>query len=333
MRLQVVFVAAVLAGCAVEPAPDEVRQLRQAGATFPPFPQYVGPWAEARLGTSVAECRVPGFVAGAPGVNATLLATDGGSWFLDPGTSGDAGAVGVAVACDGAPAGVIAVTAGDEGAYVLAQNGARLDYRPVAALARGPSPTLPLLMGQPELGLVRAFLPTDGGSLSVFSLLGTQGLGAALEWNETGAFFAIGNPTAGQVTTYTWIDAGAVFRSQLPGATGIGFGSALAIGDVHPSSGPGDHRRCSRRLEGRHLQLEREPADGARWRLAGKHRLWHLAGDRAGARGGHHPARAVGRRPCQATASFASSATRGRRSRPPWGRAPSASAWRPRSRI
>lgn len=252
MRLQAALLIAVLAGCAVEPAP-EVSQVQQPVLMFPQFPQYKGLVAEAQLGTSVAGCRGPGYIAGSPGDNRTLLVTGAGvSWFANPGNVFDAGALGLAVACDGVPEFEVASTGGNLGAKAFDSASTQLTARPVAALARGPGPATPLLVGVPATGEVLAFTLVDGGYRAIGSVAGDVGLGAALAWHDTGTFFVAGNPLLGTVTAWAWTDGGPVQQAgSLAGPPGTGFGAALAIADVHPSSGVElivarrSSRRCS----------------------------------------------------------------------------------------
>ena len=226
-----------LAGCAVD-APAEVAVERQAmNMPFPVSTPWVGEQQEALLGTSVAACRGQfGFVGGAPGTNAVLLVTDGGAstrWLLAP---NDGGVTGLAVACD-----AYVVTAGGAGVFYFTGLAAptALTLAPASSISRPPSPSQPLLVGIPTQSKVLLYPPGDGGFGTPTTLVaGANDFGSVVKWNDTSGGFAVSSLQLATVYSYFLSNGLPSTPFVIPGNVGVGFGTSLAYGDVHPSSGP-----------------------------------------------------------------------------------------------
>ena len=233
MRLVALAVVS-LAGCAVEP-PDEVAVQRQAMNM--PFPQntlWIGGQQEALLGTSVAACRGPnGFVGGAPGANNVVLVSDGGAVFLQAPNVG--GVTGIAVACD-----AYVFTAGDAGVFYFSGLTAPtlLTGEPASSIARPPSQSQPLLVGVPAQSKVLLYAQSDAGFGTPTTLFGQNDFGSVVKWSESSSAFAVSNLQGATVSSYLFSGGGPSIQVVIQGPVGVGFGTSLAYGDVHPSSGP-----------------------------------------------------------------------------------------------
>lgn len=234
--------AALVVGCGLQAAP-EVRALRQPAPGSPLDPVQIGRNGDAWLGASVAACREPGFVAGAPGDNSTFLFLDGGLWFDLPlfGTF-DAGAVGVAVACEGLSPNLVAVSAGFSGVWTHRRSGinAVIQGAPASALARGHTSSTPLLLGTPEQGTVE-FQLWSGATYATITgqgpLTAAPEFGAAMAWEPQGTAFVVGDPASDTVRLFWWNATGPSDAGIIIGPSGSRFGAALATGDVHANPG------------------------------------------------------------------------------------------------
>ncbi len=203
-----------------------------------PFPQstlWIGQQQDALLGTSVAVCRGPmGFIAGAPGTDSVLLVTDGGAttqWLLAP---NDGGVTGLAVACD-----AYVFTAGAGGVFYFTSLGSpnALTLAPASSISRAPSQSQPLLVGIPTQSKVLLSGTGDAGFSPAATLTGMNDFGSVVKWSETTNAFAVSTPLAATVSSYFFMSGAASNPVLIQGPVGVGFGTSLAFGDVHPSSG------------------------------------------------------------------------------------------------
>lgn len=235
MRHASVLLAVLLVGCGTEVS---TPQLRQPLPGVPSFPLVTGRTANAQLGTSVAGCRGPGFVAGAPGEISTLLFLDGGRYFPLPYAGPDAG-VGLAVACEGGPTALTVVSAGEAGLWAHRLDGGSSLLRSMAAsaLERGPTSSTPMLAGFPTNGVVELHAFTGTGFVYARALSAAPGFGTSVAWDPLGHFFAVGDVANESVRLFGW-DGGVQDGGQLFGPSSSDFGRAIAIADVHPSPGP-----------------------------------------------------------------------------------------------
>ncbi|MGV3620129.1 MAG: hypothetical protein ACO1OB_04900, partial [Archangium sp.] len=243
MRKLLGAVLMMLAACEVERPPAVTTQQRFELPGIPPFDRNL-PSARftggtgAKLGTSVAACREEGYVAGAPGVSAVLVAArDAGVMLGQYGTG--ANASGLAVACDDRAGRRFVYTGGNEGLFVVEVDGgssARLLPTPVTSLANAPGPNPRVLVGEPPGARL-----LDGDTHTVLSLVTRAGtaFGDAVAISQgSPRLIAVADPPSSEVHLYTTpFDGGfsPLLSQQFVSAPRVG--AALAIGDVHPNPG------------------------------------------------------------------------------------------------
>lgn len=230
--LSVAVVASLLASC----APDAVRDeavLRQAAGMVTHMPVAQGTEAGARLGTSVAACRLgsfidPPFVAGAPGQNAiylydgaqVALTHDGGSDF---GVGSLCIGVGIQPEIVGWGRDPNAFRRTPTGSVEVITLGGVVD-----AMARTDSTNSSYLVG-----VSNTLFSVNGGSPAPFD---TNPAGnVRIACLQGTSICAVAHRNSG-ARVYGLIDGGALVINPPDG--GNRTVSAIAIGDLHPAPGP-----------------------------------------------------------------------------------------------
>ena len=209
------------APAAEEPGPSVVQQ-----AVLPPLdpnPAATGNNGD-ELGTSLAACPSaipPVMVAGALGLSGAWKSTTGSML-----RAADAG-FGAVVACEGADGVVVGGPGGllrfNGTAWITIDTG-----HPYTAVASGP--------GVPTIGAggSTTFAFSTPMAVSFKNIAGASDV-RALSW-LSGSAFAVGSVGNGAVLIYDWDGGFPTARQTISGGSAVGFGRALAFGDVTPAN-------------------------------------------------------------------------------------------------
>lgn len=183
-----------------------------------------------RLGASVAVCRTDAYVAGAPGKAALVFRDQLGSARYQTPAYTTASTIGTTVACDGQMEQVL-LAGGTSGLWQVSADGGltRLLANAVSSMGASPAavPSAPLLVSDTVSTLFAG--RGDGG----VTLMAAALAGAATAWSPDGTFFGVGTPSMSKLTIVSYGGSSPPLSVPLP----AGFGTSVAVGEVHPSPG------------------------------------------------------------------------------------------------
>jgi len=223
----------LVASCTPEAERDEAVASTPQALTLPAA-DLTGMVVGDRLGASLAACRSDAYLAGAPGKAAFVLSEGAGVTRYLTSAYTTALSLGTSVACEG-DLRQARLVGGTTGLWLVTGDAGLSLQSGSAVLSMGASPletpSVPLLVNDAVKTLLVA-READGG----VSMQNYVAGGAASAWSPDGTFFAVGHPANGTVTLFQY-DGGAITAPPLDISVPVGFGSTLAIGEVHPSPG------------------------------------------------------------------------------------------------